>query len=269
LLQRASWPSHLPPVDVAAPSADKSAMIDLGKSWPFGLSRRNAFWFGLGFVVLIAALYWLDQPISAWAQGLPDNVRAVFLWITRWGKSDWILIPSFIAWLVAWLLSLLTRDAIRLALRELAALSGFIFVGVGLTGLVATLLKRAIGRGRPEAWTAESPLSFQSFNWTAYDYQSFPSGHSTTAFAFATVIAFLWPRAFWPAMLIAAVIAVSRVIVGEHYPTDITAGAVLGVLGVYAIRQLFMARGWLFAADAEGRIERKPFAALRSLFVRR
>lgn len=243
-------------------------MIDLSKPWPFGLTRRRAPWFVLGFVVLIAVLYLLDRPLSAWGQGLPDSVRAVFFWITQWGKSDWILIPTCIAWLAAWLLSLLTRDNLRLALREFAALAGFIFLGVGLPGLVATMLKRAIGRGRPETWTPDVPLSFQSLNWSAYSYQSFPSGHSTTAFALAAVVALLWPRAFWPAMLFAAAIAVSRVIVGEHYPTDITAGALLGVFGAYAVRQLFVSRGWLFAASTTG-TERRPFAALRGLLVRR
>ncbi|KQU99271.1 phosphatase PAP2 family protein [Devosia sp. Root105] len=243
-------------------------MIELSKPWPFGLTRRRAPWFVLGFFVLIAVLHLLDRPLSAWGQGLPNNVRAVFFWITEWGKSDWILIPTCIAWLVAWLLSLLTRDNLRLALREVAALAGFIFLGVGMPGLVATLLKRAIGRGRPETWTTDAPLSFQSFNWSAYNYQSFPSGHSTTAFAFAAVVTFLWPRAFWPAMLFAAAIAVSRVVVGEHYPTDITAGALLGLLGAYAVRQLFVSRGWLFASTAEG-TERRPFAALRTLLVRR
>lgn len=269
LLQRASWASHLaPPLTTRPLSADKSGMIELRKPWPFGLSRRNALWFVMGFVVLIAALHLLDRSISTWGQGLPDNIRAVFFWLTEWGKSDWILIPTAIAWLVAWLLSFVTRDNIRLALRELAAVAGFIFLGVGLPGLVATLLKRAIGRGRPETWSADTPLSFQSFNWSAYEYQSFPSGHSTTAFAFAAVLAFLWPRAFWPAMVFAAAIAVSRIIVGEHYPTDITAGAVLGLLGAYAVRQLFASRGWLFSSGS-GSTERRPFAALRSLFVRR
>lgn len=244
-------------------------MTDLSKPWPFGLSRRTALWFVLGFVALIAALHLLDRPISAWGQGLPDNVRAVFFWITQWGKSDWILIPTFIAWLAAWLLSLVTRENIRLALRELAALAGFIFLGVGLPGLAATLLKRAIGRGRPETWTADAPLSFHSFNWNAYEYQSFPSGHSTTAFAFAAVISFLWPKAFWPAMVFAALVAVSRIVAGEHYPTDITAGAVLGLLGAYAVRQLFASRGWLFGSSPERGTERRPFAALRTLFVRR
>lgn len=242
-------------------------MIDLSKPWPFGLSRRSAPWFALGFAVLIIALHWIDRPISAWGQGLPDGVRAFFHWVTDWG-SDWVLIPAFVAWLAAWLLSRLTRDNLRRALRELAALSGFIFLGVRLPGLVAMLLKRVIGRGRPVTWSVDAPLSFQSLNWSAYDYQSFPSGHATTAFSLAAVVAFLWPKALWPAMAFAAIVAVSRIVLGEHYPTDITAGAVLGVLGAYSVRQLFVARGWLFAANADGGIERRRFAALRSLFVR-
>jgi membrane-associated phospholipid phosphatase len=154
-------------------------------------------------------------------------------------------------------------------LRELAAIAGFIFLGVGLTDLLATLLKGIIGRGRPETWTLDAPLSFHSLNWSAYDYQSFPSGHATTAFSLAAAVAFLWPKAFWPAMVFAALVAVSRIVVGAHYPTDITAGAVLGVLGVYAVREWFVSRGWLFASSAERGTERRRFEALRSLFVRR
>lgn len=243
-------------------------MIDLSKPWPFGLSRRNALLFALGFVVLIAALYWLDRPLSAWGQGLPDAVRAFFEWMTQWGESDWILIPSFAAWLIARLLSLVTRDNLRRALGELAALAGFILVGVGLPSLASTLLKRLIGRGRPETWTAEAPLTFQPFNWSAWDHQSFPSGHGTTVFSFAMVVAFVWPKAFWPALAFATTVGVSRVVVGAHYPTDVTAAAVLGVLGAYAVRRLFVARGWLFTAGPDGKTERRPFAALRLLFVR-
>jgi membrane-associated phospholipid phosphatase len=246
---------------------DKTLMVNLSKPWPFGLSRRNALPYVLGFAILIAVLYWLDRPLSVWGQGLPDGVRAFFFWVTQWGESDWILIPTLIAWLIAWLLSLVTRDNIRLAAREFAAIAGFIFLGVGLPSLVATLLKRLIGRGRPEAWTTEAPLSFQPFNWSAWDYQSFPSGHATTAFSLAAVVAFLWPKAFWPAMAFAAAVALSRIVVGAHYPTDITAGAVLGLLGAYAVRGLFVSRGWLFASGDSG-TARRPFSAITGLFRR-
>lgn len=231
-------------------------MIDLSKPWPFGLSRRSVLPILIGFAVAIAALYLLDHPISQWAQETAQPVRPFFRWITRWGESDWILIPTVIGWLGGWLLSLATRERMKLVAGQVAAICGFIFVGVGLPSLAATLLKRAVGRGRPETWTLEAPLSFQPMNWGAWEYQSFPSGHATTAFSLAAVIAFLWPRAFWPALVFAALIALSRVILGEHYPTDITAGAVLGVLGAYAVRNLFVARGWLFESTDE-RITRR------------
>jgi undecaprenyl-diphosphatase len=228
-----------------------------------GLSRRTAWWFVVGFIVLIAVLYLLDHPISAWGTSLPDPTRAFFAWMTRWGESDWILIPALAAMGIAWLLSLASRDRLQLWARHLLIVSSFIFLGVGLPSLVATLLKRIIGRGRPEEWTIEAPLSFTPLNWSAYSFQSFPSGHATTAFSLALTIAFLWPRTFWPTLAFAAVVAVSRIVVGEHYPTDITAGAVLGSLGAFAVRNFFVSRGWLFEANEAGEIARRPVTPTR------
>jgi undecaprenyl-diphosphatase len=59
---------------------------------------------------------------------------------------------------------------------------------------------------------------------------AFPSGHSATAFACATVLAWAAPRLAVPAFLLAAAIAWSRVYVGVHWPLDVLGGAALGVL---------------------------------------
>jgi undecaprenyl-diphosphatase len=183
--------------------------------------------------------------------------------VTRWGESDWILIPSLCGIGLAWLLSLATRDRLRDWARQWLLVSSFIFLGVGVPSLVATLLKRIIGRARPVEWTSEAPLSFRSLNWDAYTYQSFPSGHSTTAFSLALTIAFLWPKSLWPMLGVAVLIAVSRIITGQHYLTDITAGAVLGTLGAFAVRDFFRRRGWLFDRTDTGDIVRRPFGPTR------
>jgi undecaprenyl-diphosphatase len=67
---------------------------------------------------------------------------------------------------------------------------------------------------------------------------SFPSGHSATAFACATVIAWASPRLAFPAFVLAGAIAWSRVYVGVHYPLDVLGGAALGVLVATALLRL-------------------------------
>ncbi|MGT2531673.1 phosphatase PAP2 family protein [Streptomyces nojiriensis] len=73
---------------------------------------------------------------------------------------------------------------------------------------------------------------------------SFPSGHSASAFAFTAGLALESPG--WGAVLapVAAAVAFSRVYTGVHYPSDVVAGAALGVASGFLVRRL--------ARDAEG-----------------
>jgi undecaprenyl-diphosphatase len=73
---------------------------------------------------------------------------------------------------------------------------------------------------------------------------SFPAGHAATAFAGATLLSYLAPRAAPLFVLLAAVIGYSRVYVGVHYPGDVVAGAAVGVLcGLVAIGLVLAVRG--------------------------
>jgi len=71
---------------------------------------------------------------------------------------------------------------------------------------------------------------------------SFPSGHSATAFACATVIAWGSPRLAVPVFVLAALVAWSRVYVGVHWPLDVLGGAALGVLVATALLKLAASR---------------------------
>lgn len=60
---------------------------------------------------------------------------------------------------------------------------------------------------------------------------SFPSGHSTNAFAAGMVLFKMLPRKYGvPTLILAVIIAFSRIYVGVHYPTDVLAGIVIGCM---------------------------------------
>lgn len=62
------------------------------------------------------------------------------------------------------------------------------------------------------------------------DRYSFPSGHTLHAVAFTVMLAHYYPTLLWVAVPFAASVALSRVVLGLHYPTDVLAGGVLGWL---------------------------------------
>lgn len=244
-------------------------MLDLSKPWPLTLTRTGWLAFGLGFVAVLAIVHLIDVPVSLWAQAWPQPVRDFFFATTDFGKSDWFLIPSLALFIVSGLLALLIpKPTARRALWQVTGLWAFFFVGVGLPGLLSNLIKRVIGRGRPELFEQYGSLSFQNFlnDWT---YQSFPSGHATTGFAVCFVVSFVSPR-WLPLMLLFAIaISLSRIVVGAHYPTDALGGALVGTLGAYLVRNFFAARGWVFRRRADGRIEMRDLVAVKRLLQRR
>jgi undecaprenyl-diphosphatase len=94
----------------------------------------------------------------------------------------------------------------------------------GLVGLVVyKLLKTRLVRERPfvrfgEIVCGAAPL----------DRYSFPSGHTLHAVSFAIVYSSHVPQMLWVLAPFAALVAMSRVILGLHYPTDVIIGAAIG-----------------------------------------
>lgn len=90
---------------------------------------------------------------------------------------------------------------------------------------VYMFLKQAIKRDRPCDRFADVIPQI-----TPSDKFSLPSGHAAAAFVFATVLSYYYPALMLPAYTVASLIALARVFLGVHYPTDILAGAALGLI---------------------------------------
>jgi len=94
-----------------------------------------------------------------------------------------------------------------------------LLIGIALT----LLLKMAIARPRPE------DIMNVGF-WASATFSSFPSDHASTAFVMFGIIGHHLKKWKLWLYLLAALIAISRVYLGVHFPTDVLAGAFLGIL---------------------------------------
>lgn len=98
------------------------------------------------------------------------------------------------------------------------------------------VLKNSLKRRRPP----DVIPSFKS-SITASDKFSFPSGHSAAAFLLANLTVLFYGIIAWPLYLWATVVALSRVALGVHFPSDILAGIALGTLVAFNVLPFAMA----------------------------
>ncbi|MGA7490002.1 MAG: phosphatase PAP2 family protein [Xanthobacteraceae bacterium] len=227
---------------------------------------RRPLRLGLGAVAVIVITAATMIAADAWAvtlaQRTPEWLSRIFDHITEFGKSGWLLVP--IALVLAGIALSASPALPRMSQRVLAAIAvrlGFLFVAVGLPGLIFTIVKRVVGRARPLVEGSADPFNYRPLGWSV-EYASLPSGHAVDAFAIAMAVGALWPRARPLLWTYAVLIAVSRVVLTAHFPSDVVAGAVVGVVGVLLVRDWFAARRLAFLIGADGTVRPLPGPSL-------
>jgi undecaprenyl-diphosphatase len=149
----------------------------------------------------------------------PRWVRWWMLLATRAGDG-WL-------WGLIGLAVLLSPDAMRFRAIEAAACA--VTCGIVLFHKVKRVFCRTRPRDiEPHCWA----------HIVTRDKFSFPSGHSTTAFAVAVSLGCFYPEVLPALLVLAANVAISRVVVGMHFLSDVLAGSGMGALLGYAAYRL-------------------------------
>jgi len=214
--------------------------------------------------VLIATMFVLDAWSVSYARRLPAPLREAAGRFTDLGKSGWFLWPTGILLLMLAVLNSL--DLPRFSRGILAAFAvrlGFVFTAIGLPSLFATIIKNVIGRARPFV-AGNDVWAYEPLTWHAR-YASFPSGHATTAFAALVAIGAIFPQARALMWIYAVLIALSRVIITAHHPSDVIAGAIVGAAGAYLVCNWFAARRLGFAVSSDGSVHAMPGPSVRRI----
>jgi membrane-associated phospholipid phosphatase len=176
----------------------------------------------LAFSLQLAAVTQLGVTASAapdTGAGGPTAVGRVFEAVEPLGRARY-LIPGMVTVYVA-VAAAGNAELERATLRTGA--------GYALTDIVGGALKLAIGRHRPDS--LNDAWRFSPFR-RGSEWHSFPSGHTYHAFALASGIA-EETAATWPDVLayaLASLVGAQRVYSRAHWPSDVAAGAVLGVV---------------------------------------
>jgi membrane-associated phospholipid phosphatase len=173
--------------------------------------------------------------------------------LTDFGKSAYVLSALSVLLLLIVLLAARLRRTSRVLMFGLGTRVRFVFFAVLVPVLTSEAIKWSIGRGRPFVGGHAMAFNFAPFSGTE-SYASFPSGHAVTSFALAFAVSAVWPRARVGMYLYAVLIAITRLLLLAHHPSDVVAGALIGVIGAMFVRYWFAARGLGFAIRPDGAI---------------
>jgi undecaprenyl-diphosphatase len=217
------------------------------------LMRNGLLTAALAGILIAALMIWFDAPEIAL---MPPRGTAG-LWparvLTDFGKDTYILLLSAVLWLGVVLVAPAMHEPARTRLLGVGLRLQFVLLALSVPLTVGELLKWIVGRGRPFVGGQANPFNFIHFAGTEA-YFSFPSAHAITAFALAFAVAAVWPRMRGMMIAYALVIAFTRLVLLAHHPSDVLAGAAIGIIGAMCVRYWFAVRGLGFAVDPDGAI---------------
>lgn len=183
------------------------------------LTRGVAIAVALSVVAVLLTWFVVDGASVGWAELAQSDVVESLIRITNrfgGGMNPPLIVIFFLVGGIAYRHPRWVFYSVSMAVAGLAA------------GLVAHIFKIIVGRTRPELWLGP-------FHFAHAGANSFPSGHTVGAFALAGVLMFVSPSRTLRvvAFLLASAVGISRVIAFRHWPSDVLASALIGLLAAW------------------------------------
>ena len=167
-----------------------------------------------------------------------------FLIITNFGNG-WVVTPILILIVIN---RLPKRVWVKAIVCGTLCLAG--------SGLISSAIKKSVDRPRPAALFATQTIPAVHVVGERLSAHSFPSGHTTTAFAAALLIGMLLGGWWWLGLILAVLVGYSRVYLGAHFPFDTLAGAMLGSVFGFGVVVVFVRMRWLCIKPQKSSIQR-------------
>ena len=187
------------------------------------------------FVLVLVSYFWIDLPLfeRLYPYRRDPSLYPIEL-LTDLGKSTWYIIVSLILF-IYWIDKKPKQSDAALLILSTTIISG----------ILVNIVKVIFGRARPQLYADEQ---LYGFFWGKLDvlYRSFPSGHATTAMAVWLAFALLFPRYRAWLIAIGILISLSRVILTQHYLSDVIIGGWLGVMTTLILYHMIFPRETLY-----------------------
>lgn len=199
------------------------------------------WWIKVALMVVITVIaynFW-DQSVASWALNHREEIRHGELTINgrlyKTGgdiRREIAMLEQFGQWVSSVIIIACVAFVDKQGKRKALAIA----IGCFVTVMICYLLKDCVGRTRPGVYNGDTMTGeWLVLGWRAgfnlgSAYGSFPSAHTTGAFALATGLSWFYPRGRAIFFGLAAFTGGMRVIVAMHYISDVTAGILLAVM---------------------------------------
>ena len=194
------------------------------------IQKRYKFSLLLVTILTILSYQYIDREIATYFHTLHnETMTEVFKFFTTFGNSAWYFIPSTLLFVFFKKIKKHNHNAL---------IASYIFMTNLIAGLLVWVFKIPFGRVRPKLFFEQNLYGFKWFKIQS-DFVSFPSGHTITIISTVVALSLLLPKWKYLFLPFGILVALSRVVLNQHYLSDVLFASFLGTMVALFLHQYY------------------------------